>query len=237
MLCSAHFFAEWLTVGGQSSFSRLSAQEERAEDGNSPNRESQRHGFLAEGVLLGWEEENNSRGEALSQRHSWGQLISSTSCSDERSVARKVCRWSIMFCLQLLHEFYSAQRVPGLRKPSVTLTICAFACPELLRSVQKAGIWQKEAVSSGGWAGFHCPEWSVIPFPTNALKSLCLRDQRMDNFAIEIFRGHSPTVVWSKPEASQLTMLLSCPWKQYGLAVFILAHACEFGSDLGVMIR
>lgn len=214
-----------------------SAQEERAEDGNSPSRDLQGRGFLAEGVLLGWEEENNSRGEALSQRQIWGQLISSTSCSDKRSMERKACRWSIMFCLQLLHEFYSAQRVPGLRKPPVTLTICAYACPELLRSVQKAGIWQKEAVSSGGWAGFHCPEWSVIPFLTNALKSLCLRDQRIHSFAIEVLRGHSPTVVWSKLEASQLTRLLSWPWKQCGLAVFILIYLCKFGSDLGAMIR
>lgn len=98
----------WGCLGGKTSFTRLLHTEERGENGNSPSRATQGHSFLAEGFLFDWEEENNSRGEALSQRRTWGQLILSTSCSDERSRARKACRWSIMFCLHLLHKCYLA---------------------------------------------------------------------------------------------------------------------------------
>lgn len=233
MLCSAQFLAGWLTVGGKSSFSRLLCT-----GGESRGWE------LSQQRITGtwfpcWGSPVRLRGRKQQQGRG-SQPKAHLRAADLEHILqwRKKCgKGSVQVILQLLHEFYSAQRVPGLRKPPVTLTICAFACPELLRTVQKAGIWQKEAVSSGDWAGFHCPEWSVIPFLTNALKSLCLRDQRIDNFAIEVLRGHSPTVVWSKPEASQLTLLLSWPWKQCGLAVLILAHMYEFGSDLGVMIR
>lgn len=41
------------TAGGKAVSAGSSAQEEGTEDGNSPNRESQGRGFLAQGVLLG----------------------------------------------------------------------------------------------------------------------------------------------------------------------------------------
>lgn len=94
----------WGCLGGKSSFARILHTEERAENVNSPSRATQGRGFPAEGFLFDWKEENNSRGEAFSQRRTWGQLILSTSCGDERSRARKGCRWSIMFCLHLLHK-------------------------------------------------------------------------------------------------------------------------------------
>lgn len=97
----------WNCLGGKTAFTRLLCTE-REENGNSLSRTTQGHSFLAEGFLFHWEEENNSRGEALSQRWTWGQLILSTSCGDKRSRARQLCRWSVIFCLHLLHKCYLA---------------------------------------------------------------------------------------------------------------------------------
>lgn len=83
-------------------------ERERAENGKSLSRAARGHGLLAGRFLFDREEENNSRGDDLRQRWAGGQLIWSTSCHDDTRKVRKVCRWSITICLNLLCECYLA---------------------------------------------------------------------------------------------------------------------------------
>lgn len=238
MLRSAEFLALWLTLGGKSSFSRLLCTGGGSRGWELSQQRITGTWFPCSGspVRLRGRKQQQGRGS---------QPKAELRAADVEHILqwrKKRGEGSVQVIHHVLPTAPSralfSSKSAWVKKTSCNthhMCLCmSWAAEDCPKSWNLA---KRGKFSSGGWAGFHCPQWSVIPFLTNALKSLCLRDQRIDNFAMKVSRGHSPTVVWSKPEAPQLTRLLPWPWKQCGLAVFILGHLCEFKSDLGVMIR